>query len=125
MIALPTGDSFESLFSAGLASADPTMWYSNVCLAATSRRRTRDPIETAVLRNLLLGDHPRGKQAVLELDDLCAQHRLFVLGVVVTLRSRRYRRNSRATRNPLSDLAAFVATQMVDLLPKLLVSPQE
>ena len=30
MIALPTGDSLESLFSAGFASAEPTMWYSNV-----------------------------------------------------------------------------------------------
>jgi hypothetical protein len=30
MIALPTGDSFESLFSAGLASAEPTMWYSKL-----------------------------------------------------------------------------------------------
>ena len=27
MIALPTGDSFESLFSVGSASALPTMWY--------------------------------------------------------------------------------------------------
>jgi hypothetical protein len=30
MIALPTGDSFESLFSVGSASALPTMWYSTV-----------------------------------------------------------------------------------------------
>jgi hypothetical protein len=45
-IALPTGDSFESLFSAGLASAEPTIWYSNVLLASTSRRRTVAPIET-------------------------------------------------------------------------------
>src|SRR5215831_5162987 len=46
MIALPTGDSFESLFSAGFASAEPTMWYSNVCFALTSRIRTFDPTET-------------------------------------------------------------------------------
>src|SRR5665811_1038889 len=47
MIARPTGDSFESLFSAGLASAEPTIWYSIVLPAARSRRRTRVPTETA------------------------------------------------------------------------------
>src|SRR6266536_4637868 len=47
MIALPTGDSFESLFSAGFASAEPTMWYSTVLFALTSRRRTFVPIETS------------------------------------------------------------------------------
>src|SRR3954454_13707369 len=46
MIALPTGDSFESLFCAGFASAEPTMWYSTVCLAATSRSFTFEPTET-------------------------------------------------------------------------------
>src|SRR2546428_167752 len=49
MIALPTGDSFESLFSAGFASAEPTMWYSKVCFAATSRSRTVEPTETVSL----------------------------------------------------------------------------
>src|SRR5713226_5048281 len=47
MIALPTGDSFDSLFSAGSASAEPTMWYSTVLFALTSRRRTFVPIETS------------------------------------------------------------------------------
>jgi transcription elongation factor GreA len=46
MIALPTGDSLESLFSAGFASAEPTMWYSTVSLAATSRSFTFEPTET-------------------------------------------------------------------------------
>ena len=46
MIALPTGDSFESLFSDGFASAEPTMRYSTVCLASTSRSRTCEPTET-------------------------------------------------------------------------------
>ena len=40
MIALPTGDSFES-FSSGLASAEPTMKYSSVRLASTSRSSRR------------------------------------------------------------------------------------
>jgi len=86
MIALPTGDSFESLFSAGLASADPTMWYSNVCLA----------------------DHARGEQAVLELRDLVLEHRLFVLGVVVLCVLGDIAELPSNT-NPLSDLAALVA----------------
>src|SRR5438105_13503578 len=47
MIALPTGDSFESLFSAGFASAEPTMWYSTVLFALTSRRRTFVPTDTS------------------------------------------------------------------------------
>src|SRR6266508_5895838 len=46
MMALPTGDSFESLFSAGFASAEPTMWYSIVSFAATSRSFTFEPTET-------------------------------------------------------------------------------
>src|SRR6476660_9835550 len=47
MIARPTGDSFESLFSAGFASAEPTMWYSTVFPAFTSRRRTVVPTDTS------------------------------------------------------------------------------
>src|SRR3712207_1036860 len=46
MIALPTGDSFESLRSAGFASAEPTISYSTVSFASRSRRRTRVPIAT-------------------------------------------------------------------------------
>src|SRR5579864_2098077 len=47
MIARPTGVSFESLFDEGSASADPTMWYSTVFPAFTSRSRTFVPIETS------------------------------------------------------------------------------
>src|SRR6266550_4346326 len=49
MISLPTGDSLESLFSAGLASAEPTIWYSIVSLAPTSRSFTFEPTETTSL----------------------------------------------------------------------------
>ena len=48
MIALPTGDSFESLSSAGFASAEPTMKYSSVRLASTSRSLTFAPTETTL-----------------------------------------------------------------------------
>src|SRR3954462_2516499 len=46
MIALPTGDSFESLFSAGFASAEPTMKYSTVWFASMSFSFTLEPIDT-------------------------------------------------------------------------------
>ena len=49
MIAFPTGDSFESLRSAGLASADPTMKYSTVSFASTSLSRTTEPMETTLV----------------------------------------------------------------------------
>src|SRR5919106_6604566 len=45
-MARPTGDSFESFCSAGFASADPTIVYSIVSLASTSRRRTIVPTLT-------------------------------------------------------------------------------
>src|SRR6266508_1134376 len=45
-IAFPTGDSLESLFSAGSASAEPTMSYSIVSPASMSSSRTRVPMET-------------------------------------------------------------------------------
>ena len=54
MIALPTGDSFESLFSAGFASAEPTMRYSKVCFASMSRSFTLEPIETTSLATSFL-----------------------------------------------------------------------
>jgi hypothetical protein len=47
MIACPTGDSFDSFPSVGLASAEPTMWYSIVWFASMSRSRTFVPIETS------------------------------------------------------------------------------
>src|SRR5947199_592590 len=46
MIALPTGDSLESLCSAGFASAEPTMWYSIVWFCSMSLSRTLEPMET-------------------------------------------------------------------------------
>ena len=52
MIALPTGDSFESFCSAGFASAEPTIVYSTVCFASTSRslhlRADRDDAQVDV-----------------------------------------------------------------------------
>ena len=83
MIALPTGDSFESLRSAGFASADPTMKYSVVSFASTSRRRTTAPIETTLVSTRLLVDDLGVREALLELRDAMLEHHLLVLRVVV------------------------------------------
>src|SRR5688500_13925101 len=48
MIALPTGDSFESFDSVGFASAEPTIVYSKVAFASTSRSLTLAPIDTTL-----------------------------------------------------------------------------
>ena len=47
MIALPTGDSLESFISAGFASAEPTMWYSNDLFEPMSLSLTFVPTETS------------------------------------------------------------------------------
>ena len=83
MIALPTGDSFESFNSDGSASAEPTIVYSTVWFASTSLRRTFAPIETTLRSTSPLSDHARVREALLELRDLVLEHRLLVLRVVV------------------------------------------
>ena len=108
MIALPTGDSFESLFSAGFASAEPTMWYSKVLFACMSRSRTCEPTETASFEDLLLRDHARREQPLLELGDLVLEHRLLVLRVVV-LRVLGDIAELAGDADALGDLAALVA----------------
>ena len=83
MIALPTGDSFESLFSAGFASAEPTIRYSTVCFAAMSRSLTFEPTETTSLAIVLLRDHAGAAEPLLERRDAVLEQRLLVLRVVV------------------------------------------
>ena len=83
MIALPTGDSFESLRSAGFASAEPTMKYSVVSFASTSRRRTTAPTETTLVSTRRLSMTLRVREALLELRDAVLEHHLLVLRVVV------------------------------------------
>ena len=83
MIALPTGDSFESFRSAGFASAEPTMKYSAVSFASTSRRRTTAPTETTLVSTRFLSMTWAFEQALLELRDAVLEHHLLVLRVVV------------------------------------------
>ena len=121
MIALPTGDSFESLFSAGFASAEPTMWYSTVLLAGDVAQPHGRADRDAVLRDLLLGDHARREQPLLELGDPVLEHRLLVLGVVV-LGVLGDVAELAGDANPLGDLAALLGLQVLDLLTELLVA---
>ena len=61
MIALPTGDSFESLFSAGFASAEPTIRYSNVLLRVEVPQPHLRADRDDVLGDVLLLDHAGGR----------------------------------------------------------------
>ena len=79
----PTGDSFESLRSAGFASAEPTMWYSTVSFASTSRSRTTEPTETTLVSTSFVSITRALSEPLLELRDLVLEHRLLVLRVVV------------------------------------------
>src|SRR5256885_15060141 len=54
MIALPTGDSFESLFSAGVASGGPTVRWLEDWLGAILRRGSLVTVEAGALGAALL-----------------------------------------------------------------------
>ena len=121
MIALPTGDSFESLFSDGirLGRADDVVLDGLVRrdVAETHRGTHRD----AVLRDLLLRDHARREEPLLELGDPVLQHRLLVLGVVV-LGILGDIAELAGNANPLRYFAALFGLEIIDLLPELLVA---
>jgi transcription elongation factor GreA len=68
-----------------------------------------------VLRDLLLRDHPRGEEALLELGDLVLQHRLLVLRVVV-LGVLGDVAELAGDADPLGDLAALLVPQEIDFL---------
>ena len=121
MIALPTGDSFESLSSAGFASAEPTMKYSSVLFASTSRSFTFAPIETTLRSTSRFVDHARVQEPFLELRDLVLEHRLLVLGVVV-LGVLGDVAELAGDADPVRDLAALLGREHLDLLLQLLVA---
>ena len=121
MIALPTGDSFESFSSDGLASAEPTIVYSTVWFASTSFRRTFAPIETT-LRSTSRGlDHARVREALLELRDLVLEHRLLVLRIVVLGVLGDVAELARDT-DAIGHLSALLGRESVDLHLQLLVA---
>ena len=121
MIALPTGDSFESLFSAGFASAEPTMWYSNVLFAVHVAEAHVAPTETVSFEISFFVITRADSEPLLELGDLVLEHRLLVLRVVVLGVLGDVAELARDA-DPLRDLAALVGLQEVDLLLQLLVA---
>ncbi len=82
MIALPTGDSFESFCSAGFASAEPTIRYSNVLFAPMSRSLTSSRPRRRPWRCPSSRSRAR-QQPLLERRDPVLEQRLLVLRVVV------------------------------------------
>ena len=121
MIALPTGDSFESLRSTGFASAEPTMKYSTVSFASTSRRRTTEPTETTLV-SMSFGLITRAcGEPLVELGDAVLEHHLLVLRVVVlgVLGDLAERAGG---RDPLRDLPALLSAKALELALQLLVA---
>ena len=83
MIALPTGDSFESLFADGSASAEPTMWYSTRLVRLHVAQPDLRPDRDLARLDLLLRDDARVREPLLEHGDARLEMRLLVLGGVV------------------------------------------
>ena len=121
MIALPTGDSLESLFSAGFASAEPTMWYSTVSFARDVAELHLRADRDDVLRDVLLRDDARVAHALLERRDAVLEQHLLVFGVVV-LRVLRDVAELPRDANPLGHFAAPRRRQLLDLALELLVT---
>ena len=118
---MPTGDSFESLFSDGFDSAEPTMWYSTVSFADTSRSFTCEPTETTSLATSFL-EMTRALANFSSSDrDAVLEQRLVVLGVVVLGVLRDVAELPRDA-DPLGNLAALVVRQELDLILELLVA---
>ena len=121
MIALPTGDSFESFSSDGSASAEPTIVYSTVWFGADvlqpHLRADRDDAQVDIAGV----DHARIGEPLLERRDLVLEHRLLVLGVVV-LRVLGDVPELARDADAVCDFAAPLGRERVDLLLELLVA---
>ena len=117
--ARPTGDSLESLLSAGLASAEPTI--VNFCdlPVFSSLTWTTEPTWTASVEMSLGVDDLRRAQALLELRDALLEHHLLVLGVVVLGVLRDVAELARLL-DALGDLAPAGGLQMLELVLELL-----
>ena len=113
MIALPTGDSFESLTRrVRLCRADDRVL--DRLFASTSCSRTFAPTETTLRSTSLLLDHARVREPLLELRDLVLEHRLLVLRVVVLGVLGDVAELARDA-DAVGDLAALVGRQELDL----------
>ena len=121
MIALPTGDSFESFELGRVRLRRPDDVVLDRLLASTSRRRTFAPTETTLRSTSPVSITRALTQALLELGDPVLEHRLLVLRVVV-LRVLGDVAELARDADPVRDLAALVGRQELDLLLQLLVS---
>ena len=121
MIALPTGDSFESFCSAGFASAEPTIRYSNGLVRAHVAQLHVRADRDDVLGDVLLLDHARGQEPLLEQGDPVLDQRLLVLRVVV-LGVLGDVAELAGDADALGDLPPLVGGEVVDLLLQLLVA---
>ena len=116
---MPTGDSLESRFSDGLASAEPTIVYLSLSPVFSSLMLTVDADLDDVGREVGGVDDLRRAQALLELGDLLLEHHLLVLGVVVLGVLRDVAELARLL-DALGDLAALGGLQVVELALELL-----
>ena len=121
MIALPTGDSFESLRSAGFASADPTMKYSGRLLGIDVAEADDGTDRDDARVHPLLVDDLGVREALLELRDAVLEHHLLVLRVVV-LRVLRDLAELAGSRDALRYFPAPGRSQHVQLARQLLVA---
>ena len=113
------GDSLESRFSAGSASAEPTTWY--VSLPIGPSIVTCEPSTTSSELELTLLDHAGLAQALLELRDLRLEHGLLVLRVVVLGVLGDVAELARL-RDARGNLLAPRRLQRLELFPELLVA---
>ena len=97
------------------------MRYSTVCFAAMSRSLTFEPTETTSLVIVLLRDHARVAEPLLERGDAVLEQRLLVLRVVVLRVLGDVAELARGL-DPVGDLAALVVREVLDLLLELLVA---
>ena len=122
MIALPTGDSFESFSSAGirLGGADDAVLDGLLRVDVAQAHVRADGHD--VLRDLPLLDHAGGREPLLELRDPRLEHRLLVLrGVVLGVLGDVA--ELAGDLDPLGDLAPTLGREILDLALELLYSP--
>ena len=117
--ALPIGDSFESLLSAGSASAEPTIWNFFESPDFWSLTWTRTPTETTSVLTWFSSTTVARLQPLLELSDPLLEQRLLVLGVVVLGVLHDVAELARLL-DPLGNLAPLRGGQVLELLAELL-----
>ena len=122
MIALPTGDSFESLRSAGFASAEPDDEVLGRLLRVdvTQAHDGADRDDARV--DLPLVDDLGVREALLELGDAVLEHHLLVLRVVVLGVLGDLAELARS-RDALGDLAALLRAKHVRARPSAACEP--